>query len=71
MLNSIVDMLINPNQQHVKLTEKISQLLPDMVAAFSRSEEPPNAKQCEQYQSWAHQLAKVTLLQHWKKCSSK
>ncbi|MFT5419649.1 MAG: chemosensory pili system protein ChpA (sensor histidine kinase/response regulator) [Candidatus Endobugula sp.] len=58
MLNCILDKTLVPDQIQIDLIKKILLLFPSMVEAYSQQQATPNLKTCEQYQLWAHQLAK-------------
>jgi chemosensory pili system protein ChpA (sensor histidine kinase/response regulator) len=58
MLNRIVDKTLMADQIQIDLIKKVLLLLPSMVEAYSQQQATPNLKTCEQYQLWAHQLAR-------------
>ncbi|TQV69637.1 response regulator [Exilibacterium tricleocarpae] len=58
MLNRVIDETINPNQYVVGLIDRVRQLLPAMVDAFSRKSKNPHPAETELYMDWGASLAK-------------
>lgn len=58
MLNRVIDATIEPNQYLVGLIDRVRQLLPAMVDAFSRKTDNPYPAETKQYMDWGEQLAR-------------
>ncbi|HWV15345.1 MAG TPA: Hpt domain-containing protein [Cellvibrio sp.] len=57
MLNRLLDKSIEPAQAHVSMVEKVCEILPAMISAFSQHQENPKAELTDQYCAMAELLA--------------
>lgn len=58
MLNRIIDGSVTADQQHIGFIERVRQILPDLVEAFSNKKRNPLRQLTDQYQQWGEALSK-------------